>query len=70
MSMYFCVAIANFESINPFAPSALILYTLKVFWCFQCVEKRCIGKEWFKYSELVLLLLTVYIISIFTNFKF
>ena len=57
--MYLCVAIANFERINPFAPNALILYTLKVFWCFQGIEKRCIGKEWFKHSELVLLLLFI-----------
>ena len=38
--------------INPFAPSAPFLYPLKtsehltVFWCFQGVEKGCIGDKW------------------------
>ena len=38
--------------INPFLPNAHFLYPLKtsenlmVFWCFQGVEKGCIGNEW------------------------
>ena len=37
---------------NPFVPNALFLYPLKtsenhkVFWCFQGVEKGCIGNKW------------------------
>ena len=40
--------------INPFVPNAPFLYPLKtsenrkVFWCFQGVEKGCIGKIWVK----------------------
>ena len=40
--------------INPFVPNAPFLYPLKtsenckVFWCFQGVEKGCIGNEWVK----------------------
>ena len=39
---------------NPFVPNAPFLYPLKtsenltVFWCFQGVEKGCIGNEWVK----------------------
>ena len=39
---------------NPFVPSAPFLYPLKslgnvkVFWCFQGVEKGCIGNKWVK----------------------
>ena len=38
--------------VNPFAPSASLLYPLKtsenrkVFWCFQVVKKGCIGNKW------------------------
>ena len=38
--------------INPFVPNAPLLHPLKtsenrkVFWCFQGVEKGCIGNEW------------------------
>ena len=38
--------------INPFVPNAPFLYpsktseNLTVFWCFQGVEKGCIGNEW------------------------
>ena len=31
--------------VNPFVPNAPFLYSL-VFWCFQVVEKGCIGNEW------------------------
>ena len=36
---------------NPFVPNAPFLYPLKtenrkIFWCFQGVEKGCIGNEW------------------------
>ena len=39
--------------INPFVPNALFLYPLKtenfkIFWCFQGVEKACIGNKWVK----------------------
>ena len=40
--------------INPFVPNAPLLYHLKtsenltVFWCFQGVEKECIGNKWVK----------------------
>ena len=42
------------SGINPSAPNAPFLYplksseNLKVFWCFQGVEKECIGKKWDK----------------------
>ena len=41
-------------SVNPFVPNTLFIYPLKtsengkVFWCFQEVEKGCIGNEWIK----------------------
>ena len=44
------------SKVNPFFPNALFLYPLKisenltVFWCFQGVEKVCIGNEWVNYS--------------------
>ena len=40
---------------NPFVPSATFLYPFKtsekltIFWCFQGVEKGCIGKKCVKY---------------------
>ena len=40
--------------LNPFVPDALFFQPLKtsenlaVFWCFQGVEKGCIGNEWVK----------------------
>ena len=39
--------------INPYVPNAPFLYPLKtenrkVFWCFQGVEKECIGNKWVK----------------------
>ena len=42
----------NPPKINPFVPNAPFLYPLKtsknhkVFWCFQGVEKGCIGSKW------------------------
>ena len=41
------------KPINPFVPNAPFLYILKTsenrfFWCFQGVEKGCIGNEWVK----------------------
>ena len=45
--------------VNPFIPNAPFLYPLKasenrkVFWCFQRVEKGCIGNEWVKIVSLV-----------------
>ena len=44
----------NFNFIKPFVPNALFIYLLNtsenltVFWCFQGVEKECIGSEWVK----------------------
>ena len=36
--------------VNPFVPNAPFLYPLKTsenfFWCFQGVDKGCIGNEW------------------------
>ena len=46
--VWFCVI----AIVNPFFPNAPFLYPLKilesrkVFWCFQGVEKRCIGSKW------------------------
>ena len=40
------------NSFNPFFHNALFLYHLKpsekvkIFWCFQRVEKACVGNEW------------------------
>ena len=42
------------SSLSSFVPNAPFLYLLKtsekltVFWCFQGVEKGCIGNEWVK----------------------
>ena len=33
---------------NSFFPSAHFLCLLTLFWCFQRLEKRCIGKKWVK----------------------
>ena len=33
------------ENVKPYVPNALFLYHLTVFWCFQGVEKGCIGNE-------------------------
>ena len=55
-SLTFTLAIEAF--FNPFFPNASFLYPLKplenrkVFWCFQVVEKGCIGNEWVKEREL------------------
>ena len=43
--------------INPFAPNALFLYPLKTsenvtVFCFQGVEKGCIGNKWANYLTL------------------
>ena len=49
---------ASFD-INPFVPNTPFLYArttsenLAVFWCFQGVEKGCIGNEWFKQKNYV-----------------
>ena len=46
------------NTVNPFVPNAPFPYPLKtlenltVFWCFQGVEKGCIGNEWFDKSKL------------------
>ena len=53
---------------NPFAPNVPFLYPLKtseyrkVFWCFQGVEKGCIGNKWvnpFQFTALFLYLLKI-----------
>ena len=55
-SLTFALAIEAF--FNPFFPNASFLYPLKqlenrkVFWCFQVVEKGCIGNKWVKEREL------------------
>ena len=42
----------DFITFNPFVPNAHFLYFLKTsenrkdFWCFQGVEKGCIGDKW------------------------
>ena len=46
--------------INPLAPDTSFLHPLKtsenckVFWCFQGVEKWCIGNEWVKKDSIIL----------------
>ena len=46
------VLIKIFDSINPFISNPPFLHPLetsehrKVFWCFQGIEKGCIGNEW------------------------
>ena len=48
----------SMENLNTFVPNAPFLYPLKtsenltVFWCFQGVEKECIGNKWVK-QELI-----------------
>ena len=50
--------VINFLFINPFAPNAPFLYSLKtlenltVSWCFQGVEKGSIGNKWVKETQL------------------
>ena len=47
-----CAKQCGFLKLNPFTSNAPFLYPLKtsenrkVFWCFQRVEKGCIGNEW------------------------
>ena len=45
--------IGGFAEINPFVSNAPFLYPLKtsVFWCFQRVEKGCIGNEWVHFEN-------------------
>ena len=49
---YFPITITQYPYFNPFVPNAPFLYplktseNLKVFWCFQGVEKGCIGNKW------------------------
>ena len=50
---YFIVTIINGKyRVNPFISNTPFFYPLKtseslaVFWCFQGVEKGCIGNEW------------------------
>ena len=54
--VYWCCPLGNVLKsnlkyhFNPFAPNALFPYPpeniCKVFWCFQGVEKGCIGNKW------------------------
>ena len=47
-------AVFKRKVLNPFVPNAPFLYSLKtsekrkVFWCFEKVEKGCIGSKWVK----------------------
>ena len=47
-------AVFKRKVLNPFVPNAPFLYSLKtsekrkVFWCFERVEKGCIGSKWVK----------------------
>ena len=55
-------------TINPFTPNGHFLYPLKrseilkVFWCFQGVEKGCIGKKYGLKQKLI--------VSLITNFSY
>ena len=55
---------------NPFVPSAVFLCTLKtlenrtIFWCFQGVEKGCIGNELEFYCKIINILFLVILINI------
>ena len=55
--------------LNPFVPNALFFYPLKtsenltVFWCFQGVEKGCIGNEWVEDAKIMPVILTKYQIN-------
>ena len=68
----------NLVEINPFVPNAPFLYPLKtsenrkVFWCFQRVEKGCIGNEWVKFKNLINLKLNflIYFILYFISYIF
>ena len=64
--------------INPFVPNAPFLYPLKisenckVFWCFQRVEKGCIGNKWVIsaiYNSLELVFMILSYIGIFSFWK-
>ena len=60
--------------INPFVPNAPFLYLLKtsekckVFWCFQGLEKGCIGDEWVNNNHR-LVIENLSISSIFNKFQ-
>ena len=57
--------IKPFVSNTPFLCSLKTSKNLTVFWCFQGLEKRCIGNKWVKilcWSEFVLELLTVFFV--------
>ena len=62
-----------FDVINPFVPNAPFLYPLKtsenptVFWCFQGLEKGCIGNKWAnldQHSDIILLYIRVLIVNL------
>ena len=64
--------------LNPFVPNASFPYPLKipekckVFWCFQGVEKECIGNKWVIsaiYNSLELVLMILSYIGIFSFWK-
>ena len=54
------ITYSSFLIINPFVPNAPFLYprkhqkALTIFWCFQGVEKGCIGNEWVKFRHVFL----------------
>ena len=53
-SMFASQGLFRCTFINPFVPNARLFYSLKtsenhmVFWCFQGLEKECIGNKWIK----------------------
>ena len=64
---YSIVCTAFKKCVNPFVHNVPFLYLLKTseiltaFWCFQGVEKACIGNEWVKtFSFLFEVLLSIH----------
>ena len=59
----------NHRYINSLVPNSPFLYPLKhrktltVFWCFQGIEKGCIGNEWVKWHFVVSLWGKIYAVS-------
>ena len=56
LSLYIKQKIQQVLPLNRFVPNAPYLYPMKtsenptVFWCFQRIEKMCIGNEWVKWA--------------------
>ena len=59
--------------INPFVPNAPFLYPLKtsencnVFWCFQGIEKGCVGNKWVNEGVIIPILEEKFLAPVYPN---